>query len=284
MASPPDRDQIVSMFTGDCGIAIIAGAVSDNLEVMDFDAPGAFGEWLASLPDELVAVVDGMPHVLTPSGGGHIYYRCVEIGGNQKLARDGGKTLIETRGEGGYVVAPGSPESCHKTGRPYELINGSLFSIPSITGSQRSAMLAAARELTRNQESPAPGGEAPPPGRRPVSGEIVSKCGCGAEHDAAGWRSLPLRGTMNDGGVAVEMRNCRCGSTLGFEVRREAGLRVMRSELDPPQYLGTCPDCGAEAETDRANEDMVSGYCAECELTLVIVASDIWDAIRRGGK
>ena len=36
------------------------------------------------------------------------------------------KTLIETRGEGGYTIAPGSPAKTHTTGRPYELLQGSL--------------------------------------------------------------------------------------------------------------------------------------------------------------
>ena len=36
------------------------------------------------------------------------------------------KDLIETRGEGGYTIPPGSPAKTHPTGKAYELIQGSL--------------------------------------------------------------------------------------------------------------------------------------------------------------
>ena len=49
--------------------------------------------------------------VQTPRPGQHVYYRCPVIQGNQKLAQaldaDGKpKTLIETRGLGGYTIIP----------------------------------------------------------------------------------------------------------------------------------------------------------------------------------
>jgi hypothetical protein len=51
---------------------------------------------------------------------------------------------------------------------------------------------------------------------------------CGAIHELAGWRALPLVGYYDDDGVdadhpaptTLELRNCRCGSTLSVELPR----------------------------------------------------------------
>ncbi|CAN0343782.1 unnamed protein product, partial [Ectocarpus sp. 4 AP-2014] len=68
-------------------------------------------------------------------------------------------TLIETRGEGGYALAPGSPASCHETGRQYVEFEGpSLTEIPTITPAEREALLMAARSLDQVpvEDPPAP--------------------------------------------------------------------------------------------------------------------------------
>ena len=94
-----------------------------------------------------------MPIVRTPGGGIHLYYRCDDLEGNKKLAsvlnppdtKPPSETIIETRGEGGYCLAPGCPPECHKTGRTYDLISGSFESIPTITGEQRVMLFTMAR-------------------------------------------------------------------------------------------------------------------------------------------
>ena len=48
------------------------------------------------------------------------------------------QTLIETRGEGGYALAPGCPADCHDTGRLYEHHSGpKLSQVRDITQSER---------------------------------------------------------------------------------------------------------------------------------------------------
>ena len=116
------------------GIALICGQVSSGgLETLDFDnkipdkvtcAYKAFADIVRRERPELFSnlVINS-----TPSGGYHIRYICTEVAipGNKKLAeakhQAHGKTetitLIETRGEGGYAVAPPTPG--------YELIQGS---------------------------------------------------------------------------------------------------------------------------------------------------------------
>lgn len=103
------------------GLAVICGNVSLNLEVIDIDLKN-------DITDDLMErLVDSIPNVIfaklwqvkTKSGGFHLYYRCGAIEGNQKLASRPATNeelkenphvkqvvLIETRGNGGYVIAP----------------------------------------------------------------------------------------------------------------------------------------------------------------------------------
>lgn len=104
------------------GLAVVCGAVSGGLEVLDFDAPEAWERWQALAAAKHPAFL-AQPRVKTPAGGRHVYLRVPgrEAAGNTKLARRlGGKTLVEVRGEGGYVLAPGCPPACHPTGLTYE--------------------------------------------------------------------------------------------------------------------------------------------------------------------
>ncbi len=135
------------------GLAIIAGAVSGNAEVIDFDNLPAFAEWRAEMRTSDPELLDRLAIVETPDGGRHIWYRCeTAVGGNQKLARrpkeDGGwEVLIETRGEGGYAIVPPSPAACHPSGKPYELTQGDLADLPVLTAVERDALLTTARAL-----------------------------------------------------------------------------------------------------------------------------------------
>ncbi len=136
------------------GIAIIGGAVSGNLEVLDFDAPELIAEWRELIEEAAPGLLASLPQVETPKGGLHVFYRCSVIGGNQKLASRKGDdnkvlTLIETRGEHGYVVTAGSPAACHPTGKLYQLRNGDLKAIPTITPEQRDILLTCARSFNQ---------------------------------------------------------------------------------------------------------------------------------------
>lgn len=94
-------------------------------------------------------------------GGAHVYIRLSEIppGGKRLAERPTSdpmkpKLLIETRGTGNYVVAPGSPAECHQSGRPYELISGDLSNVmPITTTADFESLLCLAREF---DEMPVP--------------------------------------------------------------------------------------------------------------------------------
>jgi len=102
------------------GIAIICGSVSRNLEVVDFDSREAWEDFRHLAESQSPGFLKTVPTVVTPRGV-HLYlFRSVKVLGNRKLAKaPTGKAAIETRGEGGYVLAPGSPAGCHPDKKIY---------------------------------------------------------------------------------------------------------------------------------------------------------------------
>jgi hypothetical protein len=79
----------------------------------------------------------------------------MEIPGNTKLAIDPSKpskdrVLIETRGEGGYAIVPGSPPACHPAGRTYEHHAGpKLSQVRTVTAAERETLIRCARSFNR---------------------------------------------------------------------------------------------------------------------------------------
>ena len=149
------------------GIAAVGGSISGNLEILDFDEAEYFDHWGTLAGSYHPEVIQRLPLVHTPSGGYHLYYRCDEIQGNQKLAQSAlpvmgerrwtpGKTRIETRGEGGYVVTPASPRACHPNGELYRLLRGHLWEIPRISIEERACFLRCARAFNEYMEPPKP--------------------------------------------------------------------------------------------------------------------------------
>ena len=177
-----DAETVQSWFgNGHClGVAAIGGEVSGGLEAIDFDAPELAKDWADLLKQQGASdLLECLVIVQTPSGGWHVYYRCSVVEGNQKLAQKsdptpdnphGRKTLIETRGRGGYVLLPGSPAECHPSGRLYELKRGDLSCIPQITPEERTLLLDSARvfdELPAQPKKTVDGGARTKNGDRP---------------------------------------------------------------------------------------------------------------------
>lgn len=188
-----DDNQLEKWFTSKyTRIAIIAGAVSGGLEVLDFDQVGLFPEFKDIVDEHMPGLMDTLPVVQTPSGGVHVYYRCEEISGNEKLAdyiaEDGAASVaIETRGEGGYVVAPPCEGYVMRSGR---ITTG----VPDITLSTRSLLFAVARSLggytaqdfaeaSTSEDSGRPGDEFNERGWED----------CRQELQAAGWKHIRTR-------------------------------------------------------------------------------------------
>ncbi|WP_420169037.1 phage/plasmid primase, P4 family [Streptomyces violaceoruber] len=167
-----ELEQVTTWFANQHpGVGVVCGAVSGGLEMLELEGRAVEEHVL----DELVEILTGSgllelwQRIATgwlersPSGGLHIHYR-VEGGapGNTKLAsrlaredewtdaerdlvaRHPGKRiirgLIETRGEGGFVVTAPSWGSVHPSGRPYELLAGGPATMATITADEHRAL------------------------------------------------------------------------------------------------------------------------------------------------
>ena len=160
------------------GLCLVCGAVSGNLEMLDFDFAGErFEPWRAKVEAAAPGLLAKLVVETTQSGGWHAVYRSdADICGNLKLAQrkrpviddevrlneaghevvvlhgkeyvirkdtDGNKvviiTLIETRGEGGlFLCAPTDG---------YEVVQGDLCKLPVVTEAERDTLLRAAWDL-----------------------------------------------------------------------------------------------------------------------------------------
>ena len=182
----PPAEQLAAWFQRADALCLVCGAVSGNLEMLDFDLGGeAFDAWRSKIDANLLSrlVVER-----SPSGGYHVVYRCQEaVCGNLKLAQKieyfdgpeeviiGGKTYkprqdaqgrrhvvlttIETRGEGGLFLCSPTPG--------YELVQGDLAELPTLTADERETLLEAAWSLNEYWPQPtgASGGLADADGR-----------------------------------------------------------------------------------------------------------------------
>ena len=133
------------------GIGVVCGAVSGNLECLDFDRHSTYNEFIERAREtglsELVDRIEAGYLERTPKGR-HWFWRCSEISGNTKLANNEDReVLIETRGEGGYVIVAPSSGSIHPSGEPYELLSGSIDTIPAITPDERGLLFDLARSF-----------------------------------------------------------------------------------------------------------------------------------------
>lgn len=144
------------------GIAIICGSISGGLEVIDidlkYDLTGTlYKRLMDAIPD---VIADKLVTARTKSGGVHFYYRVASVHPNIKLARRHVSdteasdnphvkvmVLIETRGEGGYVVAP--PTS------GYVWENGNHTNIETLSIEERDELFDICRSFNEYLEEPA---------------------------------------------------------------------------------------------------------------------------------
>lgn len=146
---PTDREVagwLLSYGSANMGIAVVTGRVSGGMEVLDFDNGYLLEPFIRSCPPGLV---ERLPVIKTPSGGWHIYYRSPEVCPSMKIAMmKDGEVGIESRGEGAYVIAVGSPPETHPDKLPYVQRSGPRFPlVPSISIEERTALWLAARRF-----------------------------------------------------------------------------------------------------------------------------------------
>jgi len=151
---PATSDQINKLFKGKNNgrIGFVTGKGSGNVEVIDvdckYDDTGTlWTELSTAIKEEMPELFGKLPIEKTPSGGYHLFYRCKQIAGNMKLANveNGVSALIETRGQGGFIVCDPSPG--------YELVQGHFIGIPAITIEERNKILQICRSFNRSKRS-----------------------------------------------------------------------------------------------------------------------------------
>lgn len=142
-------------------LAVICGEISGGLEIIDVDLKY---DLTLTLWDDYFGLIENndptlaavLKKVKTRGNGRHIYYRCETISKNKELAQryttdderkepmDKIRVLIETRGEGGYAIAPPSDG--------YEYLDA--LDIPTITPKQRDLIWEAAKHFNEVIEKP----------------------------------------------------------------------------------------------------------------------------------
>jgi bifunctional DNA primase/polymerase-like protein len=168
------------------GLGWVCGAVSNGLEVLDFDDHGAYEAFRNAAIElglgELVERIESGYLEESPSGGVHWPYYVPKVLGSTKLAKrpapteanpHGTKVLIETKGEGGYIIVAPSNGKVHPTGGKYRLVRGTIQTIAYLSCEERDQLWSLARtfdqmprpeDQPRKPASPRPAGDELRPG------------------------------------------------------------------------------------------------------------------------
>ena len=156
-------------------VGLVCGALSGGVEVIDIDLKydltgNLFDRYKRAINELDSEILKKLVVQKTRGGGYHFIYRCATIQGNLKLAQrpiskdefnaefkelkkanpsesdevlskriSKVRVLLETRGEGGYVV-------CYPS-KGYELVYGDFYSITEITVNQREILHSTARQF-----------------------------------------------------------------------------------------------------------------------------------------
>jgi hypothetical protein len=147
----PDMADVMTEFAHSENIGLVMGAISDRLVCLEME--GRFMEDFDAAIERLKAAdlggvlenwINGYSEK-SPGGGIHIL---VHVGGdgpvpgNIKVASDSlHQTLIETRGEGGFLIVAPSNGSTHPSGGKWEMIRGSFDEIAWATPEEFAGVL-----------------------------------------------------------------------------------------------------------------------------------------------
>ena len=138
------------------GCGIVCGEVSGGLEVIDLDGGAFANDFNGLINANAPGLLERLVIEQTPSGGRHYAYLCSDIEGNTKIAQttrelpghkpgaDGLTTLLETRGQGGYIVT-------YPT-RGYILLQGDWSKLPTITPEERNLLWSCAALLDESDK------------------------------------------------------------------------------------------------------------------------------------
>lgn len=170
MERRPDELIVDTWFLSHPNVGLVCGG-EGRLECLEFEGRmmprlGEISQALAEagLADDFTQWLRGYFEE-TPGGGCHILVRLDGDGplpGNTKIAMSSaGETLIETRGEGGFVVVAPSGGPTHLSGRPWVLQRGGFDSICWTTRETWDAVIDCLGQFDEAPPSPDPAPPAP---------------------------------------------------------------------------------------------------------------------------
>ena len=118
----------------------------DGIQCLDIDAKhfegDEYNDFLSLIEQNDPTLIERMVIQKTRSGGYHWIFKCSEIAGNEKLAKNkDGEVTFETRGRGGQIVV--WPSAGYK-------IQGKITDVAEITPDERNIIWSCARMMTAN--------------------------------------------------------------------------------------------------------------------------------------
>lgn len=218
---------------GCTGLGYVTGAISGFIELLEFDDANVARAYRdladkVGLGNLFRRIVAGYCEE-TPGGGWHLVYRVAGgyMEGNTKLAKrptkldEQGrvvevKTLIETRNEGGYMVAAPSNGTVHPSGKRYNLVRGGVETIATITAAERESLWELARAFDemprqRDERESRLAGQGHGDGNGDRPGDVLAeRLSWGEILEPWGWRLVFQRGKAaywrrpgKDGGISA---------------------------------------------------------------------------------
>jgi hypothetical protein len=156
-ALPPDSNHLYSFIPiteafNSYGLAICCGSVSGGFEAVDFDKHN--GQDIEPIFDAFMSS-DIIGHLInagkvsiykTRSGGYHCYMRSLHYRPSEALARwkNDGSVMIETRGQGSYIIVNPTPGYTHVSGVEY-------IKLIEIEKDERDAVITLCRSFTQTE-------------------------------------------------------------------------------------------------------------------------------------
>jgi len=143
---PMGLKEAEQLFQTTTSIGLVMGF--DGIQCLDIDAKHFRGEeyktFTERLEEEAPGLKDKMIIQTTISGGYHWIFKCDEIEGNQKLARNiDGEVTFETRGKGGQIVTYPS--------KGYKIL-GKITNVQRISPAERDVIFRVARTMDEMQK------------------------------------------------------------------------------------------------------------------------------------
>jgi len=145
-------DYAADVFSRAHGIAVVCGRISGNLECIDFDAHNkdiqqVYDQWSTDSGVKDILTRNRVYIERSKRGGIHLIYRYdreVKPQENRKLANwSDGQSMIETRGEGGYVITAPT--------QGYTVLQGELTRLPELSIDERDYLISHAVNFNQSE-------------------------------------------------------------------------------------------------------------------------------------